>query len=92
MGGANDNQPLVIRQSEVCALLGWDIRKFRRKLPELKRHGFPPWCPVLEGWHRDDVLKWIQHRFGHGFARAPQDAQDPHDLAASRAKLAGARL
>lgn len=54
--------PVVVRSREVAAMLGWSTYIFRRQLPRLREHGFPPYDDVVEGYHAPDIEAWLTAR------------------------------
>lgn len=70
--------PVVVRSREVAAMLGWSTYIFRRQLPRLREHGFPPYDEAVEGYHAPDVEAWLTAR-RNGAAAKPQKKEVNYD-------------
>lgn len=70
--------PLVIRNRQVAAMLGWTADTFRRHYPRLREHGFPAYDEVVGGFHTDDVKAWLAAR-RNGAAPTPRKKEVNYD-------------
>lgn len=54
--------PRIWKESQVAALLGLSVRKFRQKLPALLREGFPSEDLLLGGFDSFRIQQWLEGR------------------------------